>query len=267
LKLRKRSGIRADRRTSAQRGIVSTAHAASYGDWWEANRAALLRECLHASRSDRHLLLDVGCGSGYVLSDEAGIPAGFKVGVDAWLSSEWKPSPTAAFVVADVANLPFRDGVADVVLSLDVIEHLEDDRAALTEAARVLRPGGAAAVMVPAFKLLWSRSHDDAIGHYRRYRLDPLTDLLAAAGLQIVQRSYFYSWLFPVALLRRALRVGGSSDATPAPLAPVANAVGRIERFLIRQRVPIPIGSSVFAEARRPDPAETPNRVDADSER
>ncbi len=256
MKLRKRSGDRTDRRSSAQRGIVSSAHAASYGDWWEANRAALLRECLHASRSDCHLLLDVGCGSGYVISDQAGIEAGFKVGVDAWLSSEWKPSPSSVFIVADVANLPFRDGVADVVLSLDVIEHLEDDRAALTEAARVLRPGGTAAVMVPAFELLWSSSHDDAIGHYRRYRRGALTDLLSATGLQPVQRSYFYSWLFPVALVRRALKLGGESDATPAVLAPLAYAIGRIERFLIRNGFPIPFGSSAFAEARRPDQAQ-----------
>jgi SAM-dependent methyltransferase len=249
---RRRSGARPVRPNSVGRGIVSSAHAASYGDWWEANRAALIRECVPTPRAAHRLVLDVGCGSGYVLSAEAGIDAEFKVGVDAWRSSAWMPSTGSAFVVADVTQLPLRDGVADLVLSLDVIEHLEDDRVGLAEAARVLRPGGTAVVMVPAFKVLWS-SHDDAIGHHRRYRQGDLDHLLAATGLESVQRSYFFSWLFPVALVRRALRLGGESDATPAPLAPLAHVLGRLERSLIRHGIPIPFGSSVFTHAVRPD--------------
>jgi hypothetical protein len=107
--------------------------------------------------------------------------------------------------------------------------------------------------MVPAFKVLWS-NHDEAVGHYRRYRLGALVDVLAGSGLETVQRSYFYSWLFPVALVRRALNIGEGHDGTPALLAPLAYVIGSIERFLIRNRLPIPVGSSAFAEVVRRDP-------------
>jgi SAM-dependent methyltransferase len=244
---------RADRsRTSTLGSVGPSTHTASHGDWWEANRALLIRECVSRPHAARELLLDVGCGSGYALSDQAGLDARLKVGIDAWRSSEWDTAGGAVFVVADVSKLPFRSGVADVVLTLDVIEHLDDDQAALAEAARVLRVGGRAAVMVPAFAILWS-PHDDTVGHYRRYRLADLVGPLSSAGLRIVQRSYFYSWLFPVALVRRVLHLGGQSDTTPRALGPIAHMIGRLERLVLRHRVPIPFGTSAFVEAVRDD--------------
>jgi SAM-dependent methyltransferase len=252
---------RADRRVPPNDLTVGpSTHTATYGDWWEANRASLVRERLRASRERHSVLLDIGCGSGYVISDDAGIGSDLKVGLDAWLGSEWKATPGSVFVVADVAALPFRDGVADVVLSLDVIEHLRDERIPLLEAARVLRPNGIAVVMVPAFPILWS-NHDVIVGHYRRYRLGEVADLFASSGIGTLQRSYFYSWLFPVALTRRMLSLGRERDGTPRLLAPLGNAMGRLERFLIMRGVSIPIGSSAYVEGRRDPNTALPTRA------
>ena len=66
-------------------------------------------------------------------------------------------------------NLPVGDAQLDVVVALDVLEHLDDDRRALDEILRVLRPGGVLLATVPAYPFLWS-SHDEALGHRRRYR-------------------------------------------------------------------------------------------------
>jgi len=240
-------------RVPGRNRVGPSTHAAAHGDWWEANRALLIGQCLDQPRPGGRLLLDVGCGSGYVISEAAGIDARLKVGIDAWRSPSWDPSSGSVFVVADVTQLPFRSGGADVVLALDVIEHVEDDRAALREMARVLRAGGVAAVMVPAFAVLWS-SHDDAVGHLRRYRVRDVARLLTSEGLSIVQASYLFCWLFPFALVRRALRLGGEGgDEAPRLLAPFANLFGWFERLCIRHRVAVPFGSSVFVEAVRSD--------------
>ena len=204
---------------------------------------------VYVERSARpDVLVDLGCGSGYVVSERAGIEAGLKVGVDAWRWPSWESSAGTVFVVADVLRLPFRSEAADVVVTLDVLEHVPDDGGALEEAGRLLRPRGHAVVMVPAFSLLWSK-HDDAVGHLRRYRTRDLTARLSSVGFRVVQTSYFYAWLFPVALARRVLRLGGRREATPRVLGPVAHVFGRLERFCIRHRIRIPFGSSLFVEA------------------
>jgi len=229
-------------------------HTAEPGDWWETTRAALLRERLERPGAAQRVLLDVGCGSGYVVSDEVGISARLRVGIDGWRWDNWDSMSGAVFVVADVRKLPFRSASADVALVLDVLEHLSDDVAPLDEVRRVLRGDGRVAITVPAFDVLWS-THDDAVGHYRRYRLRDLTRPLSAAGLRVVRWSYFFSWLFPLALLRRALRLGGDSDRTPQSLAPIAPPLGRLERFCIRHGITIPFGSSAFVEAELADRA------------
>jgi SAM-dependent methyltransferase len=241
---------------SSQVGSVGpSTHTASHGDWWEAARAGLLRELLAPHEGEPGVLFDVGCGSGYVVSDEGGLRARLRVGIDAWQWPHWHVSSGAHFVVADVNHLPFRSGCADVALVLDVLEHLADDAATLGEISRVLGRTGRVAVMVPAFEVLWS-AHDEAVGHYRRYRIRDLTHPLSKAGLRAVRKSYFFAWLFPIALVGRLLHLGRSSDRTPAILAPIAKQLGRFERFCIRHGVVIPFGTSAFVEATRALPGQ-----------
>jgi SAM-dependent methyltransferase len=112
-------------------------------------------------------------------------------------------------IKTDVCSLPFADGSFDLVLMTDVAEHVEDDRRATAEAARVLRPGGALLITVPAFQALWGRQ-DDVSHHLRRYRLRQLTDVLASTGL-VVERSYYFNYLLfiPIWLARQIIRILG----------------------------------------------------------
>ena len=78
--------------------------------------------------------------------------------------------------------LPFSDGAFDAAVALDVLEHLDDDRAAAAELGRVVRPGGFLVVFVPAFQILWG--YNDEYSHHRRRYRQP-----AAGGLRQRQRS------------------------------------------------------------------------------
>ena len=143
--------------------------------------------------------------------------------------------------------------------SFDVLYHrwVADDRAAVAELARVLRPGGVLLVRVPALRALWG-AHDEAVHSRHRYTRAEVKRLVHGAGLEVVRASYGNTLLFPLLAARRTLdRVTGrhGSDVAflPAPLERAFRALLELEARLIR-RVSFPVGASVFALARRPSP-------------
>jgi SAM-dependent methyltransferase len=96
----------------------------------------------------------------------------------------------ASVVCALVTSLPFPDAAFDLVCALDIVEHVDDDAAALGELARVARPGAAVLLSVPLHPELWN-AFDEFDGHRRRYRPELLTELLGRHGLT-VERSAVY---------------------------------------------------------------------------
>jgi len=116
------------------------------------------------------------------------------------------------FVVGDVSRLPFRDGAFDAVTSGETLEHLDDDAGAAGEFARVLKPGGACLVMVPALQLLWSAS-DDYNLHRRRYSRSRLRSLFTRLPFDIRSVRFWgfplvflYDFLFILPMNRRRMR-------------------------------------------------------------
>ena len=89
-----------------------------------------------------------------------------------------------------ILALPFPDRAFDLVCAMDILEHVEDDRAALSEIRRVLRPGGTLLFSVPLYAAAWNE-FDDAVGHFRRYEPAELTARLAEFGFTI-ERSAVY---------------------------------------------------------------------------
>lgn len=86
-------------------------------------------------------------------------------------------------VVADAMNLPFRTGAFSHVVSSEVLEHLPDDRAAITEMARIMNPAGRAIITFPHGHYYYALD-DRFVNHYRRYNLDEMLDNLEKAGLR-----------------------------------------------------------------------------------
>lgn len=93
---------------------------------------------------------------------------------------------------------------ADLVLMMDVLEHVDDDLGLLSEYVQLVPSGAHFLITVPAFQILWS-GHDVFLGHRRRYTLRQLEDRARHAGLSILRSSYFFGAVFPLAAATRLL--------------------------------------------------------------
>jgi SAM-dependent methyltransferase len=227
--------------------------------WWYGGQrkiaAALLAPALPRPAGERRLL-DAGCGTGFNLLELArlGRATGVDLSADAIALCHERGVRAAR---ANVLALPFADGTFDAVTSFDVIYHawVTDDRAAVRELARVLRPGGALLVRVPALRLLWG-AHDTEVLSRHRYTRAELAGLLRGAGLEVVRASYCNSILFPVLLGRRTLdrllsREGSDVGFLPRPLEWAFGRVLGAEAGLLRAGLAFPVGASVVAVARK----------------
>jgi SAM-dependent methyltransferase len=130
----------------------------------------------------------------------------------------------------------------------NVLEHIADDRRALRTLHDRLSPGGHLVLWVPAFQLLHSR-FDDLLGHYRRYRLHPLVELVTACGFKVVDARYanapgWFSWLVGARLLDRIPTSPTVIKLFDRVAVPVVRAAERVVRP--------PFGQSVFVAARKP---------------
>lgn len=96
----------------------------------------------------------------------------------------------ASVVLSEVTHLPFADGSFDLVCALDIIEHVDDDDAALAELSRVANPGSIVLISIPLHPELWT-PFDDMVGHKRRYEPAPLMSKLADHGL-VIERSAMF---------------------------------------------------------------------------
>lgn len=226
--------------------------------WWYAGMRsialALLDSALLGSPAERRFL-DAGCGTGNNLLHLQ--KRGRAVGVD--LSEEAIRFCRTRGVVAacgSVVELPFGSGGFDGVTSFDVIYHtgVKDDRTAVAEMARVLKPGGLLLVRVPAFKALWG-AHDEAVHSRHRYTRPELLALFEACGLEPLRATYCNFFLFPLLLVRRTLdratgRHGSDVQFLPAPLERSFRGLLEIEARLVRV-VRLPFGTSVVALGRK----------------
>jgi ubiquinone/menaquinone biosynthesis C-methylase UbiE len=155
----------------------------------------------------------------------------------------------------DGFRLPFADESYDVVVACDVLEHIDDDVAALKEWRRVVRDGGSILLTVPAYQWLWS-SHDVASHHIRRHTVRSIVSRAKAAELRVIQRSYAFFLSLPLFALFRMMdrqRKAPSSSyvALPRVINQILLKLVQLEaRFLRVGR--LPWGSSVIALLDKP---------------
>jgi SAM-dependent methyltransferase len=235
--------------------------------WWLAGKYRIVEDVIaRAFRTNgaRPRLLDLGCGPGNLLDAlvRFGQPIGSDFSHDALRFC--RERGYRRLVRADFHTLPLTSDSFDLITCLDVLEHLEDDRRAVGELARILRPRGLLVMTIPAFQSLWG-DHDELYGHFRRYRAPEIAERLQRAGLEILQLTYFEPLYFlPLWLYRkwkRKWRTGSRSGelaahddfvSVPAPVNAVLTHVLAAERFVIRH-VNLPFGVTLLAVARKPD--------------
>ncbi len=229
-------------------------HQAEDRHWWYRGRRTVIENVMQSLGLPAGArILDAGCGSGRNMIELA--RHGTVTGVElSEMSVELARARGCGEVVAgSVLEMPFADGAFDLAVSLDVIEHLEDDLGALRELRRVVAPGGALLVTVPAYQWLWS-GHDVINHHHRRYTRRTLRRVAEQAGWRQQRTTYFNSLLLPVAILLRILdRVSTSTTESSLdlwiPPEPLNWTLGRplaLEAAMIAGGGRIPAGLSLL---------------------
>lgn len=170
------------------------------GHWYYLSKGRAILAMLGPTTA-KHLL-DLGAGSG-IFSRQL-----LQAGVTDRATCLDTGYPDELLAASDEPGLSFVRSTAsrdfDLVLMIDVLEHVDDDVSFVRQYTKGLPGGTRVMVTVPAFRFLWS-GHDDHLGHKRRYTRMHLRRVLSAAGLSIVDCRYFFAFILPVVMVRRLL--------------------------------------------------------------
>lgn len=199
---------------------------------------------------DAHDILEVGAGHGTFTSElsQSATVTALELGSEALARLRERFGADPSVAVSDKSLAELATDQFDVAFLSNVLEHIEDDVQALSQLARVVKPGGHVIVFSPAFMLLYSE-FDASIGHHHRYRLKVLRQKFLSAGLEIVESRYvnivgFFSWLLMVRLLRITPENQGAVQAFDRWFVPWLRP--------LEQSVRVPFGQSVFVVGRVP---------------
>ncbi len=223
--------------------------------WWYRARRDILSDYLtrYADLPKGARILEIGCGTGHNLPMLATFGNVDAIEIDPAardIASERLGKPVGDAPLPDLPGVT--RGTYDLVAVLDVVEHIEDDVAALKGMASLLKPGGKILIAVPAHQWMWS-AHDVVNHHHRRYSKKALVQAIGAAGLRHRKLTYYNSLLFPLAAAARVVgRLTGrddSDDSPPAkPLNTLFETIFRLERHAVG-RVPLTLGLSIVTLA------------------
>ncbi|HNU76051.1 MAG TPA: methyltransferase domain-containing protein, partial [Deltaproteobacteria bacterium] len=227
-------------------------------NFWFRSRNRLLIWALRRCFPDAERFLEIGSGTGFVLS---GIRREFPkmkiTGSDIYpqgLDYARERVSDAAFLHMDACAIPFEDEF-DVIGAFDILEHIQDDALALREMYRAVHRGGGIVLTVPQYMWLWS-AQDKAAFHVRRYSRGRLLKRVEEAGFTVGYMTSFITFLFPLLAVSRLCsrwmnRHDGAHDWTrELNLNPAANtlfeAICNAELFFVKKGVKMPAGGSLL---------------------
>jgi len=223
--------------------------------WWYRARREILSDYLKrwGGLPAQARILEIGCGTGHNLPMLAEFGEVDAIEIDETargFASERLGKAVGSSPLPELTGVDC--GAYDLVAVLDVVEHVDDDVAALKAMAKCLKPGGKILITVPAHQWMWS-AHDVVNHHKRRYSKGTLAAALKAAGLKPRKLRWFNSLLFPAAVAARmAGKLTGKDDSDDSPPSKLLNTifegVFRLERHLVG-RVPLPPGLSIIVLA------------------
>jgi SAM-dependent methyltransferase len=153
-------------------------------------------------------VLEIGCSSGFLLRDLlTRLPAHRVFGADYTydtLEHLGKRLPNVPLLQFDLTQCPLPDAFVDVAVLLNVLEHIDDHEAAVAHLFRIIKPGGAVVIEVPAGPSLYD-VYDRVLMHRRRYAMSQLVKLLDRCGFAIERRSHLGFILYPAFYLTKRL--------------------------------------------------------------
>lgn len=226
--------------------------------WWFVGRRKLFSEEIEKlDLSNDARILDVGTSTGTNLRMLRDLGYTNFIGLD--FSPEairfCREKGLGEVKEGNIKELPFPDESFDLVLATDIIEHIDDDKKALSEIERVLRPGGHALFTVPAFNALWGLQ-DEVSHHQRRYLKKPMNNLVTGSNLKI-EKSYYFNFLLfvPIWTARQLIRILKLKLKSENQLnSPVINRILTVIFEIDRKIAPkinLPFGVSIFTLASR----------------
>lgn len=231
-------------------------------NFWFRSRNQLICWALRKYCKNFQSFLEVGCGTGYVLSGiSKDFPGATLMGSEiftAGLGFAAARLPYVNFVQMDARNIPYREEF-DVIGAFDVLEHIEEDVTVLREVHSALKTNGFLFLTVPQHSWLWSPV-DEYACHVRRYSASELHKKLESAGFEVVRSTSFVSLLLPAMLLSRVKQRYTKTNIDPADelkLSEGLNAflyrVMQVEVGLIKSGINFSLGGSRLIVLRRID--------------
>ncbi|HME87522.1 MAG TPA: class I SAM-dependent methyltransferase [Candidatus Nanoarchaeia archaeon] len=216
---------------------------------WFVERKNLVYSLLKNVRKDASIL-EIGCGSGYILDHLQ--KNGFKKvsGVDSskgFLKYYKNISKSTKLVV--------KKNAYDVILLLDVIEHVKKEDEILRKIQTMLKSQGTLLISAPAYQFLWSH-HDELNQHYRRYTKGMLRKALARNNFSIERMTYWNSiMLLPIFIIKKLQNIRKSKASNMETMPTWSNGIYKlllkIENTVVRTGINLPFGVSVFAIAKK----------------
>jgi SAM-dependent methyltransferase len=230
--------------------------------WWYIARRKIIFDWVLQTLANypSPKILDIGCGTGFNV--EYLQARGYKqvVGLDFSMDALGfcQSRNLTCLVCSDATHPPFGPVSFDMIMALDLIEHLADDTQALQHLTRILKPGGTLIIFTPAFKFLWGLQ-DEVGHHYRRYTAGELRHKLIEAGLNITKLTYTNTFLFPLiwagrtALQLSSHTIQGTSenDLHPGWSNHLLQTIFAAERPLMKH-INFPWGVSLLCIAQKP---------------
>jgi len=229
-------------------------------NFWFRSRNRLIVWALAKYFLDIGSFLEIGCGTGYVLSGFERTFPGLRLSGSEIFSNGLKYAKNRVsrcdLLQMDARDIPFEEEF-DVIGAFDVLEHIAEDGQVLSEMYRATRPGGGIILTVPQHDFLWSQA-DEHAHHERRYSAKDLGRKVQQAGFTVVRETSFVSLLLPLMMLSRLgkrnpdkvcdplaeLKIGGLTNWT-------LGGVLALERLLIRMGLSLPVGGSLLLVARK----------------
>lgn len=229
------------------------------GNFWFESRNRLLVWALKCHYPKARNFLEIGCGTGFVLSGiQNEIPELVLHGCDMFvegLAYAHQRIPQATLFQMDARNIPYENEF-DVIGAFDVLEHIVEDQEVLKQMCKAVRYGGGIILTVPQHNFMWSQA-DDYSRHVRRYTAKELKVKVEDAGLEVMKMTSFVSLLFPLMLVSR-IKDRHSETYNPASEVKINHFMNTLftkilglERWAIKLGLLFPFGGSLLLVAQK----------------
>ena len=227
--------------------------------FWFRERNQIILWAIKEFFPKNRVLLEIGCGTGYVASAiEKNFPNfkvyGSEIFIEGLKHASLRLKKEQLFQL-DARRIPF-DNVFDIIGMFDVLEHIDEDERVLEQIHKSLKPKGGIIITVPQHKFLWSKV-DDYSCHKRRYNKKELKEKLFKAGFRVNYMTSFVTLLMPILVASRITNslkkdcCPSKEFILPQAINSILAATLKIEQLFIRKKVSLPFGGSLLAIAHK----------------